>query len=124
MVERDDYQDTVYEFAGLWGAPSCCGLKIVRKEDRDVVIVTDLYDSNPGTSVTSFCGELATILVEAHELDLGKLVFVHRCPDKGSRLEFYAQTFDLVSFERRDGAFTSPSWKRVQKKEVDALLAD
>jgi hypothetical protein len=117
------YVDEIYRFAGRWDVPSLCGLRIARRPDRDVVLATELFEENPGTSVTNFCAELATRLVAERGLDPGKLVFIEHSPDTGSRLEFYAESFHRVSF-RRDGArFTDPDWSPLTRAEVDALLA-
>jgi len=52
MKVSEKYYDEVFDFAGQWDLPSKCGLKIIAKRDRKIVIVTELYQDNPGTSVT------------------------------------------------------------------------
>ena len=59
-VVRDDfemkvpakYYDEQFEFKGQWDMPSKCGLKIFDYKGKKVVVVTELYQENPGTSVT------------------------------------------------------------------------
>ena len=117
------YVDEVYHFPGLWEVPSLCGLRLVRRPDRQVLVVTELFDQNPGTSVTNFCAELATRLTAERGLDPEKLVFIEHSPETGSKLESYAESFHRVSF-RRDGArFVRPDWSELTRAEVDALLA-
>lgn len=123
MKLQHDYVDRVYEFEGLWGVPSVCGLKIVCQPDRHVVIATELWDQNPGTSVTNFCAQLAERLCAELALEPDKLVFIEHCPETGSHLEIYQQTFDRVRFARDERGFSNPDWTRLSRTEVDALIA-
>ena len=52
MKVSPDYYDEIFDFMGEWDMPSSCGLKIRESEGRKYVIVTELYQDNPGTSVT------------------------------------------------------------------------
>lgn len=117
-----DYVDQVLEFEGLWGAPSVCGLQIAKHADRHVVIASELWDQNPGTSVTNFCGQLADLVCARFELDPDKLVFIEHCPESGSHMEIYEETFHRVAFDRVDGKSTDPDWTRLSRHDVDALL--
>lgn len=74
------YQDRLFDFKGQWGAPSRCGLKIVQKKDETIVIASELFEENPGTSVTSFIAGLATVIVKEFGLDPGKTLFIEHCP--------------------------------------------
>jgi len=52
------YYDEIFDFSGQWGMPSKCGLKILKKRNKNIVIVTEMYQENPGTSVTQAAGLL------------------------------------------------------------------
>ncbi len=117
------YVDEIYHFPGLWEVPSLCGLRVARRPGRDVVVATELFEENPGTSVTNFCAELATRLTAERGLDPEKLVFIEHSPETGSRLEFYAESFHRVRFRRVGARFAEPAWSELARAEVDALLA-
>lgn len=117
-----DYVDEVFEFEGLWGVPSMCGLSIHKQPDRHLVIATELWDKNPGTSITNFCAQLAELVCEKFELDRDKLLFIEHCPESGSHMEIYAETFHRVTFDRVDGQLKNPDWTAMTRQEVDALL--
>ena len=52
MKVPKEYYDEIFTFRGTWDEPSCCGLKIRRQGVKTYVIVTELYQENPGTSIT------------------------------------------------------------------------
>ncbi|MBM3435459.1 MAG: class I SAM-dependent methyltransferase, partial [Bacteroidetes bacterium] len=49
MSVESKYINEIYHFKGEWDVPSFCGLKVISKPDKTIVITTELYDSNPGT---------------------------------------------------------------------------
>ncbi len=119
-----DYVDTIMHFKGLWDVPSLCGLKIARFPNHHVVVVTELWDQNPGTSVTNFCPQLADLICHENSLDPKKLLFIEHTPKTGSHLEIYEETFDLVRFKHGPDGFFEPEWHRLDRKQVDILLKD
>ena len=123
MIPDSKYIDQIYHFKGAWDVPSFCGLKIITKKDKTVVILTELYDSNPGSSVTSWIDKLATGLIREFEIEPEKLILIEHNPDRKSSLEFFKETFDMVSFEWDGEKLINPSWKRITKEEVDNLLS-
>lgn len=116
------YQDTRYDFRGQWDAPSRCGLKIVAKNEGNVVIVTELFENNPGTSITGFIARLATIIVKEFGLDPETTRFIEHCPDRGSKLDHYREAFDLVRLRWDGKQYTDPEWERITKNNVDEML--
>jgi hypothetical protein len=121
MYTKLDYVDEVYDFKGKWDVPSHCGLRIIKNDDRHVVIATELYESNPGTSVANFVAELATLLLLEKDLNAQKLVFIEHCPDRGSKLDFYNETFDRVRLDWDENKFTNPDWVRISREDMDKL---
>lgn len=122
MIPHSKFIDKIYHFKGAWEVPSFCGLKIVEKKEETIVIVTELYDSNPGSSVTSWIDNLATGFINEFGIEPGKLILVVHNPDRKSNLEFLKESFDIVSFEWNGEKFTNASWKRITKKDVDDLI--
>ena len=118
------YQDQVYNFKGLWDVPSICGLKIVKKEDKTVVIATDLYDDNPGTSITEWNTKLAKEICDKNEIDHNKLIFIEHTPQKNTKLSFNQESFFQVSFDLVNDKFDNPKWKELTKEEVDKLITE
>jgi hypothetical protein len=117
-----NYMDSTFEFRGRWDAPSRCGLKVVKKQDRHIVIVTELFEENPGTSITEFNTELAAIITGEFSLDPDKLLFIEHNPDRGSKLDHYQESFDIVHFQRNGGRFSDPEWERVTRDRIDELI--
>lgn len=122
MSTPDKYLDLQFHFKGKWDVPSLCGLKVVEKPDKTIVIATNLYKINPGTSISRWSAQLATTICKELNIDPNKLLFIERNPDRHSNLEFYEETFDNVSFNWEEDHFTSPVWKRINREEVDQLL--
>jgi len=122
MQTQDNYIDQHFHFKGKWDVPSLCGLKVVEKPDRSIVIATNLYKVNPGTSISRWSAQLATTICKELNIDHNKLVFIERNPDRKSNLEFYEETFDIVEFRWEKDHFIDPVWKRISKAEVDELL--
>lgn len=52
MHVDEKYYDEIFDFEGEWNLRSKCGLRIKDYGDRKVVIVTELYQDNPGSSIT------------------------------------------------------------------------
>jgi len=119
---ENKYQEQVYNFKGLWDLPSICGLKIVKKAEKPIIIATDLYEQNPGTSITEWNTKLAMEICEKFDLNPEKLVFIEHTPDKNTKLEFNRETFFQVSFTLENGKFVNPDWNQLTKEEVDKLI--
>jgi hypothetical protein len=124
MTKADNYQDQVYNFVGLWDVPSICGLKIVKKEKEAIVIATDLYDENPGTSITEWNTKLAKEICDKYEIDYKQLIYIEHTPYKKTKLSFNQETFFKVNFEISDDKFENPKWQELTKEEIDKLLTE
>lgn len=117
-----DYIDEIYDFKGQWDVPSKCGLKIHKRDNAHIIIASELYDYNPGTSVNYWNCQLAEQLCKERGLDPEKLVFIEHNPGKGSKIENYRETFDRVTFSRDTGIFSDPDWEVLSREDVDTLL--
>lgn len=119
---NSDYFDSVYEFKGQWEVPSKCGLKIVKNVDKTIVIATELYAENPGTSVTNYCAQLAGIICKEHEISTEKLVFIVHDPDSKSKLTFMNEYFYRVDLTWDGTKFIQPKWNQIDKSIVDNMM--
>ncbi|MDY6802172.1 MAG: hypothetical protein SVU94_13245 [Bacteroidota bacterium] len=122
--EKEAFVDRKYHFKGMWDVPSICGLKIVRKTDNTIVIVTDLYEENPGTPVTEWNTNLASQICKEFEIEPEKLVFIERTPDKKTKLSFNKESFFRVFFEHHGNNFENPDWQELTKDEVNKLITE
>jgi hypothetical protein len=119
----NQYMDRYYEYPGQWDSPSRCGLKVVRRKDgKTLVIATEIYRQNPGTPVTEWCAPLATGLLKETGCSPEQFIFIEHTPDVGSKLDFYKETFDLVTFIWNGNEYTDPRWQRIDASEVDKLM--
>jgi|SRR6056297_2128481 len=120
--EKEQFIDKEYHFKGMWDLPSICGLKIVQKPDKTIVIVTDLYEENPGTPVTEWNTKLAPQICKEFEIEPEKLVFIERTPDKKTKLSFNRETFYKVVFEQNGDEFENPDWQEMTKEDVIKII--
>lgn len=119
---NSDYFNEIYDFSGQWDVPSRCGLKIVNNGMQTVVIATELYAENPGTSVTNFCAPLATAICNGHHIGHEKMIFIVHTPDTKSKLTFMNENFFRVDFSWDGNKFTDPIWSQIEKAKVDQLI--
>ncbi len=119
-----NYQDQIYHFNGLWDVPSICGLKIIKKKDNIIIIATDLFDENPGTSITEWNTKLAKELCDKYEIGYNQLIFIEHTPDKKTKLSFNQESFFKVDFDIEDDKFENPQWQELTKEEVDNLITE
>ena len=91
------YYDEVFNFKGKWDVPSICGLRILQKQ-KTAVIVTELYQDNPGTSVTGAGKLLLQQICGEKNLDINEIMYIECNPDTSSKLSFYNEEFYEVTF--------------------------
>ena len=90
MRVPEKYYDEVFDFSGQWDVPSKCGLKLIGRPGQPVtVIVTELYQDNPGTSVTAAGYMLARQIFERKQLVPAEVRYLECNPDTQSKLSFY-----------------------------------
>lgn len=118
MKVSEKYYDEIFEFKGQWDMPSSCGLKIRTIEDRTYVIVTELYQDNPGTSVTYAGRSLAEQICEAKGLKLDQITYIECNPDTNSKLSFYDEEYFEVDFS----ADKAHMYRQLTPEEVKKIL--
>ena len=115
MEENKKYIDEIYHFKGKWEMPSLCGLRIRRKADETLVILTELYEENPGSSVTGMVEAIATEVVRNYNIDPDTAVFIVHNPERGSKYEFFAESFYQAVMKWDGNAYKSLKWLKVPK---------
>ncbi|HQI70476.1 MAG TPA: hypothetical protein PLT47_06970 [Bacteroidales bacterium] len=119
---NSEYFTEIYDFKGQWDVPSRCGLKIVKNNGQTIVIATELYAENPGTSVTNFCASLATQICSEFAIDHDNVSFIVHTPDAKSKLTFLNESFFQVDFSWNGSKFIDPKWNQIEKVKVDDLI--
>ena len=114
------YYDEIFEFAGKWEQPSACGLKIINKNHKKIVVVTELYQDNPGTSITAAGINLALQICEKKDLCLSEITYLECTPDTDSVLSFYDEQYFEVTFNDTQPA----SYRALSKEEIKELFYD
>jgi hypothetical protein len=134
-----------FDYAGLHGRPAACGLEILPlAHGGTAVICTELSD-NPGTSVTNFAEELASIVCRGWRIEPEKLVWIEHypagpcpvCGGSGARAGLRCRAchgngrtratpaFDRVTFRVvRSGTawhFAEPDWRPMRPHDWAAL---
>jgi hypothetical protein len=82
------------------------------------VIVTELYQDNPGTSVASAGRSLAEQICGARNLDFDKIAYLECNPSTNSKLSFYGEEYFEVNF---DGG-SRPVYRLLSPEEAEELL--
>jgi len=118
MKVSDKYYDEIFDFLGQWDMPSKCGLKIITKGNKKIIVVTELYQDNPGTSVTYNGASLAWQICRAKGIKPEDMIYIECNPDTNSKLSFYDEEFFEVSFEFQGDKFTNPTYKALTSDEI------
>jgi hypothetical protein len=122
MKVSDKYYDEIFDFTGQWGVESKCGLKILEKNGKKVLIVTELYQDNPGTSVTYAGYSLAQQICERKGLKLEDVQYLECNPDTESKLSFYDEEYFEVTFPESNSETGRPQYRQLSVEEVKFLF--
>ena len=114
MKVSPKYYDEIFEFKGQWDMPSSCGLKTRDFEGKKVVVVTELYQDNPGTSVTYAAKSLFEQICEAKGYSADSVIYVECNPNTNSKLSFYDEEFFEVDFSGE-----RPSYRLLSADEIE-----
>lgn len=113
MEEKQKYIDEIYHFNGKWEMPSLCGVWIRKKEDKTLVILTEMYEENPGSSVTGMVSTVAAEVVKKYQIDPEEAVFIVHNPERSSKYEFFAESFYRAEMEWDGSAYKSLKWVKL-----------
>ena len=122
MKVPEKYYDEVFDFKGQWDTPSACGLKTLEYKGKIVVIVTELYQENPGASVTYTGYSLFKQICERKGFDESKVIYLECNPDTNSKLSFYDEEFYEVTFPETGGDSDRPIYRQLSPDEVNNIL--
>lgn len=122
MKVSENYYDEIFDFKGQWDMPSQCGLRIRDFEGKKVVITTELYQDNPGTSITYAGGNLVQQICAAKGFKYQDIIYIECNPNTNSKLSFYDEEFFQVTFQEENGALTKPSYKQLSSDYMKQLL--
>ena len=123
MRVPEKYYDEIFDFKGLWDVPSKCGLKILAYNEKTYIIATELYQDNPGTSVTYAGYLLFRQICESKGFSEKEVVYIECNPDTNSKLSFYDEEFFEVTFPEVNGGSGRPAYKQLPQDEIRGLLA-
>ncbi|MCL2502279.1 MAG: hypothetical protein FWE99_04025 [Bacteroidales bacterium] len=112
----------IFEFKGLWDLPSKCGLRIWKQGERPILMVSELYKDNPGTSIAQVSASLCMQICRAYDLDYSRVIYIEHNPDMQSKLSFYDEELFLVHFETDGAGLQNPSWERLSPKQLHSLF--
>lgn len=123
MKVPESYYDEIFEFNGHWDIPSRCGLRILDSGGKKIVIVTELYQENNGTSVTYAAGLLLAQICERKGLNMENVVYVECNPDTNSKLSFYDEEYFEVTFGRMDRPVPKePKYRKLAAEEINSYF--
>jgi len=123
MKVNDKYYDEIFDFSGQWDLPSKCGLKIGSHGGRPVVLVTELYQDNPGTSITYAAGSLIRQICDAKNLDCGNMIYIECNPDTSSKLSFYDEECFQVNFDIEAGMPVNLRYRQLSSEELSEYIS-
>ena len=118
MQVPEKYYDEIFRFKGQWDMPSCCGLRILSYNGKTHVIVTELYQDNPGTSVTAAGKILADQICSAKGFNSAEIVYLECNPDTASKLSFYDEQFFEVQFPDN----SDPVYRLLRREEIKVIF--
>lgn len=124
MNTSDKFCAETFNYKGLWDVDSLCGLRIFDYHDKHVVVVSELYRENPGTSITQAACLLVAQICEKFKLNPEKLIYIEHNPDMHSKLSFYDEEFFEVTFDRHNGTFANPRYTQLTKEQVQHYFGE
>ena len=119
MKVSEKYYDEQFPFRGQWDMESLCGLKIRVVDGKTYVIVTELYQENPGTSVTYAGQSLRDQICDAKGLNPTEIIYLACNPDTNSKLSFYDEEYFAVDFN----ADPQHRYRQLSSEEVKKIVS-
>jgi hypothetical protein len=113
-MEKTNFTEEIYYFSGQWEMPSLCGLMIRKKGTGNLVLLTEMYEENPGSSVTGMIEMLATRIVKERGLEPANTEFIVHNPERSSRYEFFAETFYRAEMKWDGEQYIGLRWVKLE----------
>jgi hypothetical protein len=123
MRVPEKYYDEIFNFRGQWDMPSSCGLKIINKSNHIYITVTELYQDNPGTSVTYAGYSLAKQICDSKKLSINEVTYIECNPDTNSKLSFYDEEFFEVTFPEASGESGRAKYRQLSPEEIKNIFS-
>ena len=123
MKVPEKYYDEIFEFKGQWDMPSKCGLKILKHNEKTNIFVTELYQENPGTSVTYAGYSLFRQICESKGLQDNDIIYIECNPDTDSKLSFYDEEFFQVIFPETNGGAGKPEYRKISSDDIKSIFS-
>ena len=117
-MDKTNFTEEIYHFSGQWEMPSLCGLMIRQDESGTLVLLTELYEENPGSSVTGMIEQLATRIVNERGLRPGSCEFIVHNPERSSRYEFFAETFYKAEMKWDGERYGDLRWVKLEDWKI------
>lgn len=102
--------------------PSSCGLKTIVKDGKTYIITTELYQENPGTSITYAGGSLIKQICERKGHDLQSIIYIECNPNTNSKLSFYDEEMFEVRYDIADGMPTNLKYRQLSADEIKNIV--
>jgi len=122
MKVPEKYYDEIFQFAGQWDMPSACGLKTVIKNGKTYIITTELYQENPGSSITYTGGSLIKQICDKKGLNPADIIYIECNPNTNSKLSFYDEEMFEVSYQLEDGMPTNLAYRQLTADEIKSIV--
>lgn len=122
MKVPEKYYDEIFEFAGQWDMPSSCGLKTIVKDGKTYIITTELYQENPGTSITYAGGSLIKQICDRKGHDIQSICYIECNPNTNSKLSFYDEEMFEVRYDIADGMPTNLKYRQLSADEIKNIV--
>jgi len=101
-----------YDYLGFGRFPSHCGLEIIQKGNKYIVILTELED-NEGTSVTNAIEDIATQIKNTRlaNVNANDIIFIEHY----EKIFDDKETYDVVtlSYDEQLKRYFQPRWNRI-----------
>lgn len=122
MKVPEKYYDEIFDFVGQWEVMGRCGLKVVDYKKKKVIIITELYQENPGTSITYNSGLILKQIIEEKGFNFNNIIYIECNPNTNSVLSFYDEEFFEVSFDFIDNEFKNPKYRQLSLDEIKDII--
>lgn len=114
MEEKKKYIDEIFHFSGKWEMPSLCGVYIRKTGHGTRVVLTEMYEENPGSSVTAMVEAIATEVVRKYQIDPLTAEFIVHNPERSSKYEFFAEMFYRAGMHWDGERYSAVEWEKLE----------
>lgn len=115
----------VYHYKAIGKSDAKCGLDIIEKGSKAIVMLTELPD-NPGTSVTNWYEEIAAKLFKETlrgKYGIKDITWIEHYPfeKRTKHSDGREETWDKVTMDWNGDRFMNIKWRPLKREEVENL---